>query len=269
MTFDRPPLNEVVLSLQSDPVEGLTTPFLGLFWNRVRGQYPSTQVLPTLDPVIEKFDPLGKAEPTPAFRFLQNIETPRCWFLADGGSQLIQLQQDRVILNWRKTESAKPYPRYEHLRPEFERVVDELGDFLNQERLGALAPNQCEISYINHIEAADWKSRGELHKVLSFWTPANVQGLQAAEDANTALRFVIEQDGERLGRLHVTVKSAIRRTDGKPVLVLDFTARGRPVTPDISGVVAFLDLGREWIHKAFRELTSREAQRELWGLRDE
>ena len=42
LTFDRPPLNEVVLSLQSESVKGFTTPYLGLFWGRIRDSYPET-----------------------------------------------------------------------------------------------------------------------------------------------------------------------------------------------------------------------------------
>jgi hypothetical protein len=53
------------------------------------------------------------------------------------------------------------------------------------------------------------------------------------------------------------------------VLVLEFTARGKPLSTDLKGALQFMDRGRDWIHKAFQALTSRDAQRELWGLRDE
>ena len=56
LTFDRPPLNEVVLSLQSESVKGFTTPYSGLFWGRIRDCYPETQTQPPLDPVVERFE---------------------------------------------------------------------------------------------------------------------------------------------------------------------------------------------------------------------
>ena len=123
--------------------------------------------------------------------------------------------------------------------------------------------------YINHIEAAEWAQRGELHRVLSFWQQISATGFPDPEDATAALRFVIEEDGAKLGRLHVSVKSAARQSDGRPVLVLKFTARGKPLSTDLKGALQFMDRGRDWIHKAFQALTSRQAQRELWGLRDE
>lgn len=269
MTFDRPPLSEVVLSLQSDMVKGFTTPYLGLFWSRIRDSYPETQTQSPLDPVIERFEGTPKAAPAMPFRVLETIETPRCWFLTPGGQQLVQLQQDRLILNWRRIQSDDVYPRYERLRPELERVANELALFLEQEGLGIAVPNQCEVSYINHIEAAEWAQRGELHRVLSFWQRISATGLPDPEDATAALRFLIEEGGTILGRVHVNLKSAARRSDSKPVLVLELTARGKPLSPDLKGALQFMDRGRDSIHKAFQALTSRDAQRELWGVRDE
>jgi uncharacterized protein (TIGR04255 family) len=269
MTFDRPPLNEVVLSLQSESVKGFTTPYLGLFWGRIRDAYPETQTQPPLGPVVERFEGAPKPAPTVPFRVLETMETPRCWFLTRGGQQLVQVQQDRLILNWRRIQADDVYPRYERLRPELERVANELLLFLEQEGLGNVVPNQCEVSYINHIETAEWAQRGELHRVLSFWQRISATGLPDPEDATAALRFVMEEEGTKLGRLHVNLKSAARRSDSKPVLVLEVTARGKPLSADLKGALQFMDRGRDRIHRAFQALTSRDAQRELWGLRDE
>jgi uncharacterized protein (TIGR04255 family) len=269
MTFDRPPLYEVALSLQSEPVAGLTTPYLGLFWNRIRDFYPETQTQPPLDPIVERFDITPKPSLAPPFRFLQGLETPRCWFLTRGGQQLIQLQQDRLILNWRRVAEGDAYPRYQRLRPELDRVARELVVFIEQEGLGFLSPNQCEVSYINHIESESWEHRGELSRILSFWQRVGTNEFPSPEDSTTALRFVIEEGGRKVGRLHVNAKSANRRSDGKTVLVLELTARGEPQDKDVKSALEFMDRGREWVQRAFRALTSQEAQRELWGLRDE
>jgi hypothetical protein len=102
-----------------------------------------------------------------------------------------------------------------------------------------------------------------------LWQRISATGLPDPEDATAALRFVIEEGSTKLGRLHVNPKSAARRSDSKPVLVLEFTARGKPLSTDLKGALQFMDRGRDWIHKAFQALTSRDAQRELWGLRDE
>ena len=139
-------------------------------------------------------------------------------------------------------------------------MANELGLFLEQEGLGSVVPNQCEVSYINHIEAAGWAQRGELHRVLSFWQRIGAMGLPDPEDATAALRFVMEEGGTKLGRLHVSLKSAARRSDSKPVLVLEFTARGMPLSGDLKGALQFMDRGRDWIHTAFQALTSGDAR---------
>ena len=183
MTFDRPPLNEVVLSLQSESVKGFTTPY----WvcSGVESATPlETQTQPPLDPVVERFEGTPKPTPMMPFRVLETIETPRCWFVTRGGQQLIQLQQDRLILNWRRIQVDDVYPRYERLRPELERVANELALFFEQEGLGNVVPNQCEVSYINHIEAAEWAQRGELHRVLSFWQRISATGLPESGRCN-------------------------------------------------------------------------------------
>jgi len=47
---------------------------------------------------------------------------------------------------------------------------------------------------------------------------------------------------------------------------LRLTARGAPDTPDLDGVLAWMDVGREWIVRGFADITSPSAHA-LWQLR--
>src|SRR5438093_13754302 len=54
--FRQPPLSEVVLSLQFDPLDRLKTPLIGILWNRFRERLPEIEEHPPLPQVVERFD---------------------------------------------------------------------------------------------------------------------------------------------------------------------------------------------------------------------
>lgn len=73
---------------------------------------------------------------------------------------------------------------------------------------------------------------------------------------------------ESTGRLHVTLRQMRRIQDGREVLALDLTARGFPAGPEASGresMLSWFDVAREWIVRGFADLTTLEAQKDLWG----
>ncbi len=70
-----------------------------------------------------------------------------------------------------------------------------------------------------------------------------------------------------MGRLHAELQPARRVSDGSRILVLNLTARGRPLGEGIDGALRFMDRGREWIVRAFTSLTT-ECQHRVWGKRN-
>ncbi len=50
--FKQPPLSEVVLSLQFDPLDSLKAPLIGVLWNRFRKSLPEIEEHPPLPAVI-------------------------------------------------------------------------------------------------------------------------------------------------------------------------------------------------------------------------
>ena len=179
-------------------------------------------------------------------------------------TELIQVQSNRFIHNWRKGEGVEPYPHYEPIREKFRGEVAVLERFLKDEELGALALNQCEVTYINHIEPSEvWHYHGELEKVFAMWSGLkNAAFLPNPEDAGLQVRFPITNDtGKLVGRLNVIIQPAWKKTDNSPILAMNLTARGTPLADNVDGAFAFLDLGREWIVKAFADLTTAGMQR--------
>src|SRR5437867_5043712 len=119
--FRKPPVAETVLSLQFESVAGLTTAHIGVLWQRFREQLPLIEEHLPLPPVLEKFEP-----PSPVHvevTIEEKPTVPRVWFLNESKSELIQVQTDRFIHNWRKMQGLEPYPRYEPIRDRFRSEV--------------------------------------------------------------------------------------------------------------------------------------------------
>ena len=259
--FSSPPVNEVVLGIQSDRL-GMTVPYLGLFWAALRDQYPLVEVHPALDPVIERFGDRPETVAPAGFRLLEKPETPRCWFLDKTGNRLLQVQQDRLIHNWRRVQDDDPYPRYASVRATFEREYQRLAEFIARERLGELAPQQCEVTYINHILATRFDS------VFTALTPPSGGFLRSPEQGAFTLTYQIPgASTEPVGRVHVMMHPARRRRDDAPLFVLSLTARGVPEDGGLQGTLKFFDRAHEFIVRGFCDLTSADMHR-MWGRRN-
>jgi len=261
--FERPPVIETILSVQFAPLPNLTLPYLGLYWGQVRERYPSQEVKPPLPAVIEDFT---KAPSVPRLGIqLSSEPDARCWFIDATSTQLIQIQRDRFIRNWRKREPPHDaYPRYEDLRPRFERDWASFLEFLSREDLGRPEVNQCEVTYINHIELGQgWQSVGDPHEVLTVLQRQPGTFLPAPEGVVVNVRYLMP---EHRGRLHVASQPAIRRQDGKPVMQLTLTARGRPASTKLEDIVAWFDEGHDWIVNGFVDITT-PVMHQIWGRR--
>ena len=262
--FRDPPLVETALSLQFQPLQGFSLVHVGLLWHKFRHTFP----------VIEEHAPLSAIGETFGVPSPRQVEVtiegepplPRVWFLNESETELIQIQADRLTHNWRKTgKISTPYPRYERIRTSFRHELWEFQEFLTDEKLGKVAINQCEITYVNHIEPCEaWHEHGEIEGVLRAWTAQEHDFLPELEGGSIQQRFVIRSgSGGPLGRLHASLTPAWEAEGRSPILVLTLTARGSPLGQGIDGAFDFFDLGREWIVKGFSDLTTTDMHR-VW-----
>jgi hypothetical protein len=136
---------------------------------------------------------------------------------------------------------------------------------LEREELGTIVPNQCEITYINHIPVGDGEGDFQaLARVLvGFKDQLALRDLAAPQDARCLMRYVLSESGEPFARLIVSAEPA-RRLDGSPVIQLSLLVRGKPVSADVDGAERFLALGRHRIVHAFARLTTPEMHAQ-WG----
>ncbi len=258
--FELPPVIETVLSVQFQPLAKFTVPHFGLYWAKIRDQYPNIRAGPPLGPATEVF---GGERKKPAIGIqLVEGDDVRCWFIDSTQTHLIQVQRDRFILNWRKITGTEVYPRYHNFKPRFVEEWRRFCAFLEELSLGIPEVNQCEVTYVNHFEFGnEWKSYAELPQVLSCWKGMSSGSLLAEpEFVQFNSRYLLPQ---QKGRLHVSFQPVFRARDAKEVLQLKLTVRGKPDSMQLDDVLKFFDLGREWIVKSFTELTTAEMHR-LW-----
>src|SRR5438067_1844979 len=95
--FLEPPVVEVSLSLQFEPLRKLHNPHIGIFWSEVRHQFPFVEEQPPLPPVLEVLGPPPQAESSMRVEVLRVPPVVRSWFMNPSRSELIQVQQDRFI----------------------------------------------------------------------------------------------------------------------------------------------------------------------------
>jgi uncharacterized protein (TIGR04255 family) len=261
--FSRPPVVETVLSVQFDRLTAARTAHFGLYWSGVFDKFPKTEERVELQPAIER----QVESPIPAVGIhveaFEAPPVPRFWFANEDGTELIQLQRDRFIKNWRKIGDGDRYPRFEYVREGFERDFAQFRDFASLHNLGPIRINQCEVTYINHIVAGEgWKTHADISRVFTVWRQPETPFPGRAQDVIFRAKFpILDSNGQFAGRLHATLQSVFRLNDGVPMFVLDLTARGQ-----IGEATDFFGLGREWIVRSFKELTTADMH-QVWGIR--
>jgi len=268
-SFRKPPLTEVALSVQWEPLPNFGVQHFGLLWEHFRDRFPNVQHHGELAPMMER-----KGAPSPAnepqIQF-GRAPMPRLWFVDANNRELLQIQKDRFARNWRKVQAPDAYPHYEdYIRPAFASDFHLVSKFLEEQGVGELIPNQCEIVYVNQIESGiAWREHSELGSLFAggLAVPELSCGVDA-EQGNFDLTYsMTNSENAFVGRLRISCSPAIRQADGVPGYQLRLAARGWPLSQDMHGALAFLDLGREKIVRAFTELTS-PAMHRIWERED-
>ena len=251
--FEKPPIGEVVCGLVFEKIESFKGPHLGLFWQKVREAFPKCEHAPPLD-----FRP-------ESLELMKNLPLPRIWFINEHDNMLIQLQNDRIFYNWRKTREDEPYPRYRIIIKAFEHNLKVFHKFLEEEGLGTIKPVSCELSYINHIPKGDgWETLSDIHEVFPDldWRPGSEGERFLPEPRTIAWNtvFLLEDKGS----LNVSLDYGLRRPDKTPVLVLKLTAIGLGANKTMEVVWDWFELAHKWIVCGFSDLTGPMVQKEVW-----
>lgn len=258
--YDNPPLTEVVFGVQFKELEELKTSHVFAFREKIdKAEYPEFEENIPLAHITENYGNLQAKSPGPPFKMLNAPPLPRFFFISADERRLVQLQNDRFLQNWRKRGEDAEYPRYESLYPQFAESWELFRDFVGEQSLGELQPDQYELTYVNHIEQGDgWTNVQDIEEVFP-WFKCKLENNLADALEQVAWRRIYKFP-DNAGRLHASMQQAITKDKRTPVLVLNLTARGFVE----SGLKDWFDMAHEQIVRIFTDLTGPSIQKTIW-----
>lgn len=266
--WETPPLDEVAVAVQFQE-SGLRSVHVG----KLQELFAAFG-LPTVEEqnglIDQKFELFGKSplQFEPVVIPLERLPLPRTWFISADRHQLVQVQQDRFVFNWRKIEGSGEYPRFDVIYRKFFPLWTAFAEFLADAGLGTPKTNQYELSYFNNITMAAAESyAAAFSRVFDLGDqPASPIVMGSAVTKPENMKFDMTwlvtraDDSSPLGRLHVDASPAALRAGATPIVRLALTMRG-PASADMG---TFFSTGRESIVRVFDAITSDDCHRE-WG----
>ncbi len=260
-SYKNPPVIEVVAGIAFNRLEDFLVPHFGLVWQKLRKTYPKCQHAPSLDFRPDSFDE-SSGIPLP-------LPLPRIWLLNDVQNELIQLQNNRFLFNWRKMDEKELYPRYKYVMQTYKKNFTIFEEFLEEENLGKLNYSSCELTYINHIfEGEGLGSVADIQKVLPdlTWHSTENRFLPEPRYLGWQALFSLPNDN---GQLQVKREQGFRKSDHREVLVLELTASRSIKDNSLAEIWNWFELAHEWIVRGFTDLTEKNVQVSTWGREDE
>lgn len=262
--FGHPPLAEVALSMQFEELSNFRVIHLGALWEQFATEFQLTEEQPPVPATVELLG-VPQVLSGPQFQLLNAPPMPRYLFLSNETSFVIQVQQDRFTVNWRRKSKDDVYPRFESVIGRFEDFVGRFSDFITKKNLGIIRVTQAEVTYVNRIETAELSGSVEgIVSVLSGRYSDNF--LHDPDEVNLTLRFPIHESAQLRGRLHIIAHTG-KSVDSRNPMNLMLLARGKPQGDDIKAALDFFAIGRKHIVSAFASVTSQDMHRR-WGRTD-
>jgi uncharacterized protein (TIGR04255 family) len=254
-TFKSPPLIEVVSGVVFDPLTEINGPLLGQYWSQQSNVFPKRPTeLEALGSLFELFQ-LSGAQAAPPGAVLVNEPPPGPRYLLENvdGTQVVQVQRDRFLCNWRRHAPNNQYPRFDALSHFFRTQYSEFEQFLKREVNAQPTPRQYELVYVNHISLRAASEIGGLLPDAS-WRPME-RWLPTPDAVESSLTFTMPG---KAGRLRVRSQTAEIFQTRNRVVVLELTARGF-----LDDREQWFKLAHEWIVRGFDDLLSPSLATEL------
>ncbi|MCA9664091.1 MAG: TIGR04255 family protein [Myxococcales bacterium] len=246
--YQYPPVIEVVVGVQFEPMTWLRSAHVGKFWQLLDTRYVTTADVPRLPPRGEagvRWSPL-----------------PRTHFVSDDDAWVVQLQDDRFLQNWRLTRDEDEYPHFEAIYAEFSRNLELWRSFCSDVGEGELAITHAEVSYVNHIpEGAGWHRLDEIGEVFAdlAWRRESNRYLPAPNSVQWTAEFPL---AEASGTLRIAIKHGRNRRSQDGVLLCELVAAGQLGELPLE---QWLYEGRCAIVRGFTDLITEDVQREQFG----
>lgn len=142
-SYDEPPLVESVAAIEFAPIPHFGLSVLSQLHDLWLPKYPIVSEQPILQPTRPALQGPGFS-----FEFGLVPSQTRIWMASPDQQNLVQIQHDRLILNWRRLDaSAASYPGFSSLRDNFAELIEQF-----VQAVGEVSPLVTEWSYVNAID---------------------------------------------------------------------------------------------------------------------
>jgi uncharacterized protein (TIGR04255 family) len=259
--YTHPPVSELAVGIEIAPIAGLTASRLIRFHERVRDRLPVLQEQHPLPPSQPLPGTVLGAFPTgiaPQIQVEFGAPALRVWMLTTDQHLLLQLQRDRLVLNWRKGAPQTDYPSYAVLKEEYARYWGIFRNYLRDENLPAAVPLTAEVTFVNEIASASGRS------VLLGQVPAAL-GQPSALSAD----YTFDVTEPAVGVGICTIRTASNSAAGAASLAISTRVAASKTAFTFDTFAATLDYAHDVGVRAFKLATPDGVQRDEWGRIDE
>jgi uncharacterized protein (TIGR04255 family) len=231
-----PPAVEVGVSVQFVDLSALTVIDLASIFERFREGFPTAVQVPPLQPIT--VEPM---EPT--IQFGNAMELPRMWFCSADNAYIVQLQQNRLGLNWRLIDGdAAAYPGYDAFLDKFREQLDVLLGWLSDGGRAAPLLEAGELFYMNMVPLHVDGGTRRLTEVFSFFRQERQLGIAGF---HTIWSEPMQQDY----RGHVQVMCGVgHRGNDVPAATAQLSARFSLQECSIGEALSRFDAAHRQIH---------------------
>jgi uncharacterized protein (TIGR04255 family) len=249
--YENPPVLEVVAGVQFETLALMQTRHFGEFWDSIKEEFPISQDAPPLPSSGGPFT-------------IEVLELPplrRMMLISADNHYVVQVQDSRFHVNWRKTKSTDAYPRYSTIFEKFQRLWKEFLAFVASSGLPSIKPRMYELTYVNHIDASGQGFATQVANLVKMYRWEEVKPAFLPQPSSLAAMWQFGLP-ESQGNLNANLSHA--RREQESIVVLNMGCLG-PATA-ANGLAGWFDTAHEWIVRGFTDLTTAEAHRK-WGRR--
>lgn len=249
--YDHPPVTEFVMGVEFVPMPNLDVVELFRVREAMKEWLPKVEAQAPLPPGA----PLGHAAIGFGMRLMPARPEVRLWVISEDDHVLVQIQNDRLMLNWRQIDTVTAYPSYATLRPQFERAWKAFATEVTT--VGDLQPLTAQVAFINSVDAGQ---DNRLGAVLNHIDQPELPGLLVGSKLQYVSTLV--DDSGRQAQLSVASETPL--ADQRVGLSIEtrtsLLGQAGVAFDDIMGVLRF---SHDTCVEAFTQLTTPEMH-EKW-----
>lgn len=260
--YDNPPVVETVIGVQFPELRGFRACHFGLFWKTLDKRFSRAEDKPRVGKIAEEF-PHNTVFPQGLFA-QQSTLPDRVWYVSEDDSDLIQVQPNRFIYNWRRgSKKDGQYTSFEENSKNFSQQFETFREFCREQKLEDPGPEYCEVTYVNHLVPQAGETASDLFgKAFAGLNWRFSDGWLLHPEAATFSRTFVIDDNR--GRLYAEASIARAGKEDTELILFKLTAYVKHDLEATGKLADSLQLAHDWVVRGFACLTDVAIQKDRW-----